>query len=173
MIYAVAFRDYIEEHLIDEYYYGSQSEPISFVQSPSDEKAVRAFLSNFYDHASTDWLAEDLNDKIMNNFIEYTIYGDDVLDQYTRQSDIENLISDIYDFYIETLMWEGKIQIMIDGGHYSFTIPSDVDVYAKIIHKKFPTDRLITLLTPEELKEMYIRVSMLDVLVIPLKELQC
>ncbi|MBE5846810.1 MAG: hypothetical protein E7300_03950 [Lachnospiraceae bacterium] len=135
--------------------------------------AARKFLSidfDSIDFTDEDW-ADTVYDYMMEEFIRYSAYGDRVLEQYEKQEEITKLIEEIEDYYTECLILDGKADIHIQNDIFSYSIPGDDDKYIKMVQEKFGHEMLISLLTEDEKKNMYICANLSNLMVIPLKEI--
>lgn len=173
MKYAVIWTSDFEEGIKDTdnfWYEAEDTHSISYTEANNKIEAAVRFLSKEYDEidfADTFW-AQDIYNYMMKSFISYSVCGDKLLEQCERQDEINNLINDIYDYYIESLMKDGKVKIQVYNGEITYTIPGNDEFYIAKVNRKFSSNRLINLLTEDEKKELYIQISLAELMVIPL-----
>lgn len=173
MKYAVIWTSDFEEgknNTNNFWYMAEDVHSISYTEANNKIDAAVRFLSKEYDKINfTDtFLAQNVYNYMMESFISYSVDGDKLLKQCERQDEIDNLINDIYDYYIESLMKDGKVKIQVYNGKTTYSTPYNNKFYIDKVNRKFSSNRLINLLTEDEKKELYINISLAELMVIPL-----
>lgn len=176
MIYAVTWRadfeakkaetgDFLYE--MEDYLY-----ELPITNAKSRINAARAFLLKEYgeiDFEITDWV-NDTYDYMMEKFIRYSVDGESLLYQYEKQDEIAELISEIYEYYVECLFMNHQITIHKNGENFSYSRLGDDDKYIEMVQEKFCSDRLISLLNEDEKKEAFVEANLSEIMIIPLKK---
>ncbi len=175
MKYAVTWKSDFEDNKAEtsDFWYTMENDLflLPYTSAKNGEDAARKFLSKEYDNIDwdcTDW-KQDTYNYMMEIFIRYSVYGDSVLERYVKQNDIDALIEELQEYYLECMMMDGKVTIHVEGDNCWYSKPGDDDQYIKKVQEKFCSDRLISLLTEEEKKEVFIETNLGDLMVIHLE----
>ncbi len=152
------------------FFYGERDyNPLSIVIAKDKKKAGEMFLSveytkliNSIDRDSVNYIYED----IMQEFIDYSVEGDTVLENNHRQTEINSLADEIYDYYESLSQIKETRSNIID-------ISSEIDraYRKKLTYEKFPANRLMKLLNEDEKKRAYISLLLAKLMIIPVRDL--
>ncbi len=144
------------------------------VDAKDKREAAKKYILMEYDRLNN---SEEnfVPEMIIDWFIRDTFSGDiyhSIPEHYETQKEILALADEIYDYYIECLMMDGKIKITKRGDKVLYSTPSNDDEYVEKALERFPPECLTKLLSEEQKKELYVEAGIYDVAVIPLKPLR-
>ncbi len=125
---------------------------LSYTRAPNKEEAIRRFLSREFEYlAAIDM--DDLQELMLLDIISFIIDGIPLLESYTRQNEVEALIKGISDMYSFLLKYYDLYNKDI-----SYFI-SKQDQYKRMIRDSDTVYSIFSLLTRDEIKEIYIKTN--------------
>ena len=154
-----------------------ENDAIKYLDAPDRITAAINFLSVEYDamlKRRDKMEIENEYEKTMQAFIESCVWGDDLIevDKCKRENEICKLIGDINKFYLEKMMEDGKVKIMLINSEPAvLSEDSDNKEELEEVHKKFPADCLLKLLSKEEKKKLFVEANLANVVVILIEKL--
>ncbi len=151
--YGVCFQsDFEISNSDDEFYYLNENDDgFVFVEVNSKEEAARWFLRYFYDAREDQYAIDSDNYCIMRSFIEYGMENEDIIDSFENSEMIKELFFKIDEEKIEEQFKNEGIEIFYPAWSYSSPSKKCID----LMMKRYPPKTLISLLSDEELFELY------------------
>lgn len=137
------------------------------VKGKSSEDAARKFLSMEYDDeisSEDDFIILNMYESIMDNFVEACCGGDIVLKKYNQDDNVQSLIKEIQVCFDE-LIRADDTETSTDN-----RIRTHWECCVDKTREKFGFSKLIDLLTPDEIKEVFIELMLVHTMVIPLRK---